>query len=89
MGLQSLNMRTLERFRVHKIFEDRIEDVARNYQTHGALTLYNHCQAIETVSSSDSNNAERRVLSGKPTMVVTGCAINLVLSMAEVQRQLQ
>lgn len=67
---------------------DRLEEVARNYQTHGALTLQNHCQAIDAVTSSDINNAARRVLSGKPTMVVTGGAINLVPSMTDVQRQL-
>jgi predicted Zn-dependent peptidase len=63
---------------------DRLEEVARNYQTHGALTLQNHCQAIDAVTSSDINAAARRVMSGKPTMVVTGGAINLVPSMTEV-----
>lgn len=67
---------------------DRLEEVARNYQTHGSLTLWENFAAIDQVSSHQINDAVRRVLSGKPTMIVTGGAINLVPTITDVQRQL-
>lgn len=68
---------------------DRLEEVARNYASHGSLTIWKHLDAIESVTSSQINDAAKRILAGKPTMVVTGGAINLVPSMTDVQRQLQ
>lgn len=68
---------------------DRLEEVARNYASHGSLTIWKHLDAIESVTSAQVNDAARRILAGKPTMVVTGGAINLVPSMTDVQRQLQ
>jgi len=41
------------------------------------------------VTSEQINKAASRVLSGKPTMLVTGGAINMVPSVTDVQRQLQ
>lgn len=67
---------------------DRLEEVARNYSSHGSLTLWQHTQLIDSVTSAQINAAAKRVLSGKPTMIVTGGAINLVPSMTDVQRQL-
>lgn len=67
---------------------DRLEEVARNYAV-GAPALDKQLAAIEGVSSHQINEAARRILAGKPTMVVTGGAINLVPSMTDVQRQLQ
>jgi len=68
---------------------DRLEEVARNYATLGQLTIHQHLDAIESVTSAQINEAAKRTLSGKPTMVVTGGAINMVPSMTDVQRQLQ
>lgn len=68
---------------------DRLEEVARNYATLGELTIHNHLEAIENVTSAQINEAAKRTLAGKPTMVVTGGAINMVPSMTDVQRQLQ
>jgi hypothetical protein len=67
---------------------DRLEEVARNYQTHGSLTLWKHCEAIDAVTSHQINAAATAALAGKPTMVVTGGSINMVPSMTDVQRQL-
>jgi len=67
---------------------DRLEEVARNYQSHGSLTLWKHCQAIDAVTSEQINSAVSRALQGKPTMVVTGGSINMVPSMTDVSRQL-
>jgi predicted Zn-dependent peptidase len=67
---------------------DRLEEVARNYQNHGSLTLWQHTAAIDAVTSDSINAAASRVLSGKPTLIVTGGAINLVPTLTEVQRQL-
>lgn len=67
---------------------DRLEEVARNYATHGNITVTQFMDHIDRVTSHDINNACRAILAGKPTMVVTGGAINLVPSMTDVQRQL-
>lgn len=67
---------------------DRLEEAARNYASHGSLTMNSHMQAIDDVTSAQINDAARRVMQGKPTMVVTGGNINLVPTMTDVQRQL-
>jgi predicted Zn-dependent peptidase len=68
---------------------DRLEEVARNYTTHGNLTISGHLEKVDAVTSKDINAAAKAILAGKPTMVVTGGAINLVPSMTDVQRQLK
>lgn len=69
--------------------EDRLEEIARNYATFGDLTFHQYCDKIDAVTSDQINRAATRVLGGKPTMLVTGGAINLVPSITDVQRQLQ
>ena len=68
---------------------DRLEEVARNYASHGSLTMWKHMEAIENVTSAQINECAKRMMATKPTMVVTGGAINLVPSMTDVTRQLQ
>lgn len=68
---------------------DRLEEVARNYQSHGNMTLWKHCEAVDAVTGAQINAAATLALSGKPTMIVTGGSINLVPSMTDVQRQLK
>jgi predicted Zn-dependent peptidase len=69
--------------------EDRLEEIAKNYMTYGDLNFHQYCDKIDAVTSSQINRAAEKVLSGKPTMVVTGGAINLVPNITDVQRQLQ
>jgi|LauGreDrversion4_2_1035121.scaffolds.fasta_scaffold176107_2 predicted Zn-dependent peptidase len=69
--------------------EDRLEEIARNYMTFGDLTFHQYCDKIDAVTSDQINRAAARVLAGKPTMLVTGGAINLVPTITDVQRQLQ
>lgn len=69
--------------------EDRLEEIARNYMTFGDLTFHQYCDKIDAVTSEQINKAASRVLAGKPTMLVTGGAINLVPTITDVQRQLQ
>ena len=69
--------------------EDRLEEIARNYMTFGDLTFHQYCDKIDAVTSDQINRVASRVLSGKPTMLVTGGAINLVPTITDVQRQLQ
>lgn len=69
--------------------EDRLEEIARNYMTFGDLTFHQYCDKIDAVTSDQINRAASRVLAGKPTMLVTGGAINLVPTITDVQRQLQ
>lgn len=68
--------------------EDRLEEVARNYMTYGDLTFHQYCDKIDNVTSSQINSVASKLLSGKPTLVVTGGAINLVPSVTDVSRQL-
>ena len=68
--------------------EDRLEEIARNYMTFGDLTFHQYCDKIDAVTSSDINAVASRLLSGKPTLLVTGGAINMVSSAADVSRQL-
>ena len=69
--------------------EDRLEEIAKNYLTYGDLTFHQYCDKIDAVTSSQINAAADRLLGGKPTMVITGGAINLVPNITDVQRQLQ
>lgn len=69
--------------------EDRLEEIAKNFSTYGDLTFHQYCDKIDQVTSSQINKAAEKVLSGKPTMIVTGGAINLVPNITDVTRQLQ
>lgn len=69
--------------------DDRLEEIARNYMTFGDLTFHQYCDKIDAVTSDQVNRVMTRVLGGKPTMLVTGGAINLVPTITDVQRQLQ
>ncbi len=69
--------------------EDRLEEIARNYQTFGDLTFHQYCDKIDAVTSADINAAASKLLSGQPTLLVSGGAINLVPSVTDVARQLQ
>ena len=68
--------------------EDRLEEIARNFMTYGNLTFHQYCEDIDAVTSDQINAAASALLQGKPTMVVTGGAINMVPTITDVQRQL-
>ena len=68
--------------------DERLEEVARNFMTFGDLTFAQYADRIDAVTSENINQAASRVLSGKPTMLVTGGAINLVPSVTDVAAQL-
>lgn len=44
---------------------------------------------IDSVTSSDINKAVEHLLKSKPTMVVTGNAVNLIPSVADIQGRLK
>lgn len=69
--------------------EERLEEIARNFMTFGNLTFNQYADRIDAVTSAQINDIATKVLSGKPTMLVTGGAINLVPTVTDVQRQLQ
>ena len=66
--------------------EGRLEEIARNYMTFGDLTFTKYCDNIDEVTSDSINKVADRLLSGKPTLLVTGGAINLVPSVTDVAR---
>jgi len=68
--------------------EDRLEELARNYMTYGNLTLHNYCDFIDNVTSEDINRVASALVQGRPTLLVSGGAINLVPSVTDVSRQL-
>jgi hypothetical protein len=63
--------------------------MAKDYQIFGALNFHKYSEMLDEVTSSDINRVVSRALNSKPTMLVTGGAINLVPTITEVQRQLQ
>lgn len=69
--------------------EDRLEEMARNYMLFGDLKFHKYVEYIDAVTSSQINSVAGRILQGKPTMVVTGDAINLVPNITDVSKQLQ
>ena len=68
--------------------DERLEEIARNFMTFGDLTFSQYCERIDEVTSEQINAAAYKTLTGKPTMLVTGGAINLVPTITEVARQL-
>lgn len=68
--------------------DERLEEIARNFMTFGDLTFAQYCDRIDAVTSETINSAASKVLGGKPTMLVTGGAINLVPTITDVARQL-
>ena len=68
--------------------DDRLEEIARNFMTFGDLTFHQYCEKIDAVTSYDINNVASKLLAGKPTLLVTGGAINMVSTAADVSRQL-
>lgn len=68
--------------------EERLEEIARNFQTFGNLTFHQYCEKIDAVTSDSINAAASKTLSGKPTLLVTGSSINLVPGVTDVARQL-
>lgn len=71
-----------------QVHENRLEEVARNYMTHGHLTFHQYADKIDSVTAEDVNRFVSRVSAGKPTLLVTGGAINLVPSASDVQKML-
>lgn len=70
------------------VSENRLEEIARNFMAYGDLTFHQYSSMIDSVTSSDINSVASKVFSGKPTMLVTGGAINLVPAVTDVARQL-
>ena len=68
--------------------EDRLEEIARNFMTFGDLTIHQYCDKIDSVTSQQINSVASKLLSGQPTMLVSGGAINMVPSVTDVSRQL-
>lgn len=68
--------------------ESRLEEIARNFLTFGDLTFHQYCDKIDAVSAGEINAISNRMLGGKPTLLVTGSAINLVPAVTDVARQL-
>lgn len=58
--------------------DDRLEEIARNFMTFGDLTFHQYCENIDNVTSAQINSLASKLLAGKPTLLVTGGAINLV-----------
>ena len=50
---------------------------------------YEYANLIEQVTSKDINEAAELLIGRKPTLVVTGNAVNLVPSVADIQQRLK
>lgn len=69
--------------------EDRLEEIARNFQSWGDLTFHKYCDQIDAVTTQQINEAATKCFARNPTLLVTGGAINLVPNITDVSRQLQ
>jgi predicted Zn-dependent peptidase len=63
---------------------DRLEESCRNLNTYGKLTFETYCDKVNNVTSQSINQAVEILLKTKPTLVVTGNAVNLVPSIADI-----
>jgi predicted Zn-dependent peptidase len=68
--------------------DDRLEEMARNFQTFGDLNFHQYCDKIDEVTSEQINRAATTHLSGRPTLVVTGGAIKMFPTNTDISRQL-
>jgi predicted Zn-dependent peptidase len=68
--------------------EDRLEEMARNYQTFGELNFHSYCDKIDKVTSRQINAAADKMLRGRPTMVVIGGGIDQVPSIEQIMHAL-
>ena len=64
--------------------QDRIEEIANNYLTHRELNFHQYTELVDKVTSEDIQRVASKVLQGKPTLLVTGGAINLVPTITDV-----
>ena len=55
--------------------------------TYGNLTFHKYCEKIDQVTSRQINEAAYKLLTGMPTMVITGGEINMVPTITDVRRQ--
>lgn len=68
--------------------DNRLEEIARNFMAFGDLTFHQYAEKIDSVTSADINAIASKCLAGKPTLLVSGGAINLVPGVSDVSRQL-
>ena len=54
--------------------------------TYGNLTFHKYCEKIDQVTSRQINEAANKLLTGMPTMVITGGEINMVPTITDVRR---
>jgi processing peptidase subunit alpha len=68
--------------------EDRLEEMTKNYATFGTLTFQHYLENIDAVTSDQINQIAIEMLKGRPTLVVTGSAINTVQSLGDINKLL-
>lgn len=57
-----------------------------NYRCFGELSFHKYVDFIDQVTVKDINRAAKEIIYGKPTLVVTGDAINLVPNVTDVSK---
>jgi predicted Zn-dependent peptidase len=65
-----------------------LQEIAKNFSLYGELTFHKYCDLIDAVTVQDVAKFVEKVVGGKPTLVVTGDAINMVPNITDVSRQL-
>ena len=68
--------------------DNRLEEVAKNYQVFGRLTMNEYLDKIDEVTSESINKAAFKLLEGMPSIVVLGSSINTVPTITDVQKML-
>lgn len=68
---------------------DRLEEVVRTYAIHKDIKVIdNYINMIDSVTPEKISKVINKMIQGKPTLVVTGNAVNLVPSVSDIQKLL-
>jgi predicted Zn-dependent peptidase len=68
---------------------ERLEEMARSFNYFGRVRNYDYVDMINNVSSAHIKDAIDLLLQSKPTLVVSGNAVNLAPSIADIQGRLK
>lgn len=67
---------------------DRLEELAKSFNTFQDVNFLKYIQWIDSVTVKQINETVNRLLLTRPTMVVTGSAVNLVPSISDIHKKL-
>jgi len=67
---------------------DRLEELAKSFNTFKDVDINKYIRWIDEITPQHLSEAVNNILKGKPTMVVTGSAVNLVPSVGDIHKKI-